>query len=80
VPGETYEFSFDLYPTDYIFEEGHQIAVVIVSSYRTLLCPGEAPGCNAPNENRPTVTLNVNNSRVTLPIVGGVQAAESAGF
>jgi X-Pro dipeptidyl-peptidase len=80
VPGETYEFSFDLYPTDYIFEAGHQIGVVIVSSYPQLLCSGTGTACAAPNTNRPTVTLNVNNSRVTLPIVGGVQAAESAGF
>jgi X-Pro dipeptidyl-peptidase len=80
VPGETYEFSFDLYPTDYIFEEGHQIGVVIVSSYPQLLCSGTGTGCTAPNTNRPSVTLNVNNSRVTLPIVGGLQAVEEAGF
>ncbi|HEU0212624.1 MAG TPA: CocE/NonD family hydrolase [Jiangellaceae bacterium] len=80
VPGETYDFSFNLYPTDYTFDAGHQIAVVIVSSYPQLLCSGTAPACNAPNTNRPFVTVNVNNSRVTLPIVGGQQAAQAAGF
>jgi X-Pro dipeptidyl-peptidase len=81
VPGATYEFSFDLYPTDYTFDAGHQIAIVVVSSYPQLLCSATATNsCNASNANRPFVTVNINNSRANLPIVGGIQALRDAGF
>jgi X-Pro dipeptidyl-peptidase len=81
VPGQEYDFSFELYPTDYTFEVGHQIAVVVVSSYGTLTCSSTSPtSCTASNTSRPTITLNINNSRVTLPIVGGQGAAAAAGI
>jgi X-Pro dipeptidyl-peptidase len=87
VPGQEYDFDFQLYPTDYVFEAGHQIAVVIVSSYPNLTCSfdpatatSSANTCGAQNVNRPNVTLNVSKSRVMLPIVGGQNAAKAAGF
>jgi X-Pro dipeptidyl-peptidase len=80
VPGQFYDFSFNLYPTDYIFEAGHQIAVVVVSSYGSLTCSGTGTGCTASNSGRPNITIDVSNSRITLPIVGGLQAATAAGF
>jgi X-Pro dipeptidyl-peptidase len=81
VPNQFYDFSFDLYPTDYTFEAGHQIAVILVSTNRSLTCPNhDAGGCGVSNTNRPNITIDVNNSRVTLPIVGGINAARDAGF
>ena len=87
VPGQVYDFAFELYPTDYVFGVGHQIAIVVVSTYPTLTCSfnpalptSSANTCAASNTNRPNVTLTINNSRVALPIVGGQGAAQAAGF
>ena len=79
--GQEYDFSFDLYPTDYTFAAGHQIAVVVVSSYNTLTCSNPLPtSCTGANANLANVTFNISKSRINLPIVGGDGSAGAAGI
>jgi X-Pro dipeptidyl-peptidase len=72
VPGTDYEFGFPLLPEDYVFEAGHRIGVVVVGSYPSY--------GSASDQTRANLTLSVKLSRVTLPIVGGHEAAVRAGL
>jgi X-Pro dipeptidyl-peptidase len=72
VPDQRYPFSFPMLPYEYTFAPGHQIAVVIVGSYRDY-------GSTASNTGA-AITLSLQNSRVVLPIVGGGPAAKAAGI
>jgi X-Pro dipeptidyl-peptidase len=72
VPGEKTEFVFPLLPEDYVFEPGHRIGVVVVGSY-----PGYS---SIADQTRAAIDLSVKVGRVTLPIVGGHQAAVAAGL
>ncbi len=57
-------------PVDYTFPEGHRIGIVLIANL------------NALQRNGPTgttITLNTKQSTVSLPIVGGFDAAVSAG-
>jgi X-Pro dipeptidyl-peptidase len=72
VPGQSYELSFPLLPEDYVFEAGHRVGVVIVGSYRSYAAARQGNGAR--------ITLSTKQSRVTLPIVGGHEAAIAAGL
>ena len=68
-PGKFYEFSFELQPDDQIIPAGQQIGLMIFSSDQefTLL---PKPGT--------TLTLDLEGTVLTLPIVGGKAAMEKA--
>ncbi|WP_459502969.1 Xaa-Pro dipeptidyl-peptidase [Bacillus sp. C1] len=58
IPGKDYTFTWDMQPDDYVFQAGHQIGVVLISSdYDYTIRP--KAGTN----------LTVKRSEVTLPIV-----------
>jgi len=62
--GKEYPFRWDLQPDDYVFEAGHRIGLVIVSTdhdYTIRPLPGTR------------LTLDPDASKLTLPIVGGLR-------
>jgi len=68
-PGKFYEISFDLQPDDQIIPAGQQIGLMIFSSdkeYTILPKPGTE------------LTIDLNGTVLTLPIVGGKDALEKA--
>lgn len=71
VPGEFYELTFDLQPTDAVVHEGERLAVMIMSSDREFtLWP--RPGTE--------LTIDLAGSSFRIPIVGGAESLRSAGF
>jgi X-Pro dipeptidyl-peptidase len=72
VPGEEYDFTFRLYPNDYTFSAGSRIGVILVGSY---------PSFSVPLSTRPTLTVDLKQTRIVLPVEGGHLAAmDSGGF
>ena len=71
VVGQAYDFTFPMLPEDFVFPTGHRIGVVIVGSY-----PGYGSQADT---TAATITLDLQQSRISLPIVGGYQAAVDAG-
>lgn len=70
VPGQTYDFSWPLEPYDQVFSAGHRIGVVLgtnLSGYAL-----DSPRLTT------TVTVDTTVSRIVLPIVGGLTAADHA--
>ncbi len=68
-PGNYYELTFDLQPDDQIISAGQQIGLMIFSSdseFTLLPAPGTA------------LTVDTNSTKLTLPIVGGLEAFEKA--
>jgi X-Pro dipeptidyl-peptidase len=60
--GQEYEFRWDLQPDDYVFPAGHRIGLVVVSTdHDYTIRP--APGTR--------LTLDPDDSRISLPVVGG---------
>jgi len=72
VPGRDYAVDVPLLPEDYVFKAGHRIAVVIVGSYSGYSSQADRTTAN--------ISVSVKRSRLTLPIVGGQQAARAAGI
>ena len=72
VPGSEYELRFPMMPNDYVFPAGNRVGVVIVGSYRSYSALRLS--------SRPTITVDTKLSRIDLPVVGGVRAAEAAGI
>jgi X-Pro dipeptidyl-peptidase len=72
VPGKMHRIKFPLLPNDFAFSAGNRIGVVVVGSYRSYSA--------ARISSRPTITVNLESSRITLPILGGLQAARRAGI
>jgi X-Pro dipeptidyl-peptidase len=70
VPGEEYDFTFRLYPNDYTFSAGSRIGVILVGSY---------PSFSVPLSTRPTITVDVKQTRIVLPVEGGHRAAKDSG-
>lgn len=71
-PGQMYEINIPLLPEDYVFSAGNRIGVIIVGSYR---------GYSAATlTSRPTITVDTKVSHVSLPVLGGQQAARRAGI
>jgi X-Pro dipeptidyl-peptidase len=71
VPGEFYEVSFDLQPDDQVIPQGQQLGLMIFASDRDFtLRP--APSTE--------LTVDVGATSLTLPIVGGTDAATAAGL
>lgn len=69
VPGKFYEVSFDLQPDDQIIPAGQQIGLMIFSSDKEYtLHP--MPGTE--------LTIDLNGTILTLPVVGGKRAVEKA--
>jgi X-Pro dipeptidyl-peptidase len=63
--GREYSFTWDLQPDDYIFRAGHRIGLVVVSTdHDYTIRP--APGTR--------LTLDPEDSRISLPVVGGRSA------
>ncbi|WP_220182848.1 Xaa-Pro dipeptidyl-peptidase [Sphaerisporangium album] len=68
-PGSPYRLDFDMQPHDYVFQAGHRIAIVLLSSdYEYTIRP--TPGT--------TLYLDTTKSTVTLPLVGGAAAFTAA--
>lgn len=68
-PGKFYEMSFNLQPDDQIIPEGQQIGLMIFSSDRDFtLWPD--PGTE--------LTIDLDETSITLPVVGGMEAFEKA--
>ena len=70
VPGEEYDFTFRLYPNDYTFSAGSRIGVILVGSY---------PSYSVPLSTRPTITVDLKQTRIVLPVEGGHRAAMNSG-
>ena len=63
--GKEYRFRWDLQPDDFVFKAGHRIGLVVVSTdFDYTLRP--LPGTR--------LTLDPDDSEVTLPVVGGSSA------
>jgi X-Pro dipeptidyl-peptidase len=72
VPDQFYDFSFKQMPQDYVFPAGHRIGVVIVATYG---------GVAAANTNYgATVTIDLQQSNIELPISGGYLSTLAAGI
>ncbi|MFN0727915.1 Xaa-Pro dipeptidyl-peptidase [Polaribacter gochangensis] len=68
-PGKYYEMTFDLQPDDQIIKKGQQIGLMIFSSdnnYTLLPKPGTE------------LTVDLNGTSITIPVVGGKDAFEKA--
>ncbi|UOR11016.1 Xaa-Pro dipeptidyl-peptidase [Halobacillus amylolyticus] len=65
VPGKEYKFTWGMQPEDYIFEEGHQVGVVLLSSDHNYTIRPEAGT---------EITVDPKRSKVILPIVDGRKA------
>ncbi len=70
IPGEEYDFTFRLYPNDYTFSAGSRIGVIIVGSY---------PSYSVPLSTRPTISVDLKQTRIVLPVEGGHRAAMNSG-
>lgn len=70
-PGRPYHIDFNLQATDRVFEAGSRLGFVLLSTD-----PGH--GMLQPPETRVEITLDLNRSSVSIPIVGGNSALESA--
>jgi X-Pro dipeptidyl-peptidase len=68
-PGLATGFAWPLRPVDHVFPAGHQIAVVLVGGYSGLGTGTRGAG----------ITVDTRVSKVSLPIVGGFDAALSSG-
>ncbi len=69
IPGKFYELNFDLQPDDQVIPAGKQIALMIMSSDRDFTIWPQ-PGTE--------LTVDLNGTSVTLPVVGGKAAYEKA--
>lgn len=69
VPGEFYEVTFDLQPDDQIIPKGQQIGLMILSSDREFTV-WPAPGTE--------LTVDLDATSLTLPVVGGIDAFKKA--
>jgi X-Pro dipeptidyl-peptidase len=72
--GSNTELKYPTLPTDYTFAAGHQIGVILVSNYVSY--------STITNTTTPTAQLTVDTqqSKVILPIVGGYSAAVASGI
>jgi X-Pro dipeptidyl-peptidase len=71
-PGEMYGISFPMLPEDYTFSTGNQIGLILVGSYRSYSAERIF--------SRPTITVDTKISQISLPVLGGQQAARQAGI
>lgn len=69
VPGKFYEVSFELQPDDQIIKKGQQIGLMIFSSDKEFTLHPE-PGTE--------LTVDLDGTKLTLPIVGGTEAFTNA--
>lgn len=69
LPGKFYEFSFDLNPDDQVIKKGQKIGLMIFSSDKEFTLHPQ-PGTE--------LTVDLDATTLTLPIVGGVEAFETA--
>lgn len=69
VPGQFYDLSFDLQPDDHIVAAGQKIGLMIFSTDRDFTLWPE-PGTE--------VTVDLDNTKIQLPIVGGETAATAS--
>jgi len=69
VPGQFYELTFDLMPDDQVIPKGKQIGLLIFSSDNEFTLRPK-PGTQ--------LTIDLNSTSITIPIVGGVKEFEDA--
>ena len=69
VPGEAYNIRWDMQPHDYVVPAGHRIGLVLVGNYRA--SNGSNNVLRDTIAEGHTISVQLNNSRLTLPIVGG---------
>ncbi|MFG6477442.1 CocE/NonD family hydrolase [Microbacterium sp. P06] len=69
VPGQEYSFDYEMEPVDYVFKKGSRIGVVMTT--------------NLPNYTASSITavatVDVTTSTISLPVVGGLDAAAASG-
>ena len=68
-PGKFYEMSFDLIPDDQIIKKGQQIGLMIFSSDKNFTLHPE-PGTE--------LTVDLDATSITIPVVGGEAALKTA--
>ncbi|MBB6451286.1 X-Pro dipeptidyl-peptidase [Geomicrobium halophilum] len=66
-PGENYEFRWNTMTHDYAFKPGHRIGIIIAGSNTTY---------TVPNEDEIDIEVNLGESHIELPVVGGEQAID----
>ncbi len=66
-PGQPYDLEWDIMATDYVFKPGHRIGIVIAGVDSSTIANHGTNGV--------TITIDLENSTVELPIVGGAVAA-----
>ncbi|MFN2593298.1 MAG: CocE/NonD family hydrolase [Actinomycetota bacterium] len=64
-PGQTYRFRWNIFSEDYIFKPGHRLGIVIA---------GSDGDWTIPDPSQATVTVKLNKSKMSLPVVGGPKA------
>lgn len=69
IPGKFYKVSFDLIPDDQIIAKGQQIGLMIFSTDKEFTLWPE-PGTE--------LTVDLDKTRISLPIVGGINAFRNA--
>ncbi len=69
IPGKYYEMTFDLEPDDQVISAGQRIGLMIMSSDRDFTLWPE-PGTE--------MTVDLNGTSITLPVVGGIKAYNKA--
>lgn len=71
-PGTPYKIEFNLQPDDYVFESGHRIGIVVLSSdHNFTKRPPEGTGGTV-------ISLDAKKSSVQMPVVGGSAALAEA--
>ena len=70
-PGELYGLDWEIFTDDYVFAPGHRIGIVITGSDTSVRDPYLSA-------TRDDITVQLDGSRVHLPIVGGAQALRDA--
>jgi len=71
-PGEEYNIRWDMQPHDYIVPAGHRIGLVLVGNYRAT--NGSNSVARDTLAEGKEITIHLNGSTLTLPIVGGTEA------
>ena len=69
VPGDEYNVNWNTLPSDHIIPAGHRIGVVITGNYRA--SPSSVRPARDSSAIGSEITVYLNGSRVTLPVVGG---------
>jgi X-Pro dipeptidyl-peptidase len=71
-PGVEESFDVPLLPQDYVFPAGHRLGLVVLASFSGY--------SSIADQTRATITLNVTDTTLELPVEGGKHALELVGL